>query len=390
MARKICILTSAHPAFDVRIFHKEGKSLARAGYEVILIASGDADGTYEGITLKCLPVWKNRKDRLLRGLASVYRLALKADADIYHFHDPELIPVALLLRAHGKKVVYDIHEDLPRTIGYKPYLPRVLDKPISRAVQVIEDWASGRFSALVTATPVIGDRFSRRNSNIAVVNNYPKMEELQNFGRGDSHKTRAANLLYVGMRITRSRGAEEMIRAMSLLPEDLRANLRLAGGWGSPELASSMQKTPGWTSTTFLGLLDREGVADELRQAYAGLVILHPEPNYVASQPVKLYEYMCAGIPVIASDFPLWREIVTSAGCGLLVNPKDPREIAEAMKYLLTHPEEAGEMGRRGFEAIAERYNWAKEEETLLRFYRKLLSEGAALEKSLVGRGQIA
>jgi len=390
VARKICILTSAHPAFDVRIFHKEGKSLARAGYEVTLIASGSADGTYEGITLKCLPVWKNRKDRLLRGLTAVYRLALKADADVYHFHDPELIPVALLLRVHGKKVVYDIHEDLPRTIGYKPYLPRVLDKPISRTVQVIENWASGRFSALVTATPVIGDRFSKRNGNIAVVNNYPKMEEIQISGRGDSHKNRAANLLYVGMRITRSRGAEEMVRAMSLLPEHLRANLRLVGGWDSAELSSSIQKTPGWSSTTFLGLLDRDGVAGELQKAYAGLVILHPEPNYVASQPVKLYEYMCAGLPVIASDFPLWREIVTKAGCGLLVNPKDPREIAEAMTYLLTHPDEAEEMGRRGFEAIVDRYNWAQEEETLLRFYSKLLSQDAALEKSLVGRGQTA
>jgi hypothetical protein len=137
-------------------------------------------------------------------------------------------------------------------------------------------------------------------------------------------------------------------------------------------------------------LLDREGVAVELQKAYAGLVILHPEPNYVASQPVKLYEYMCAGLPVIASDFPLWREIVKNAGCGLLVNPKDPREISEAMKYLLTHPQEAEEMGRRGFEAIVERYNWAKEEETLLRFYSKLLSEDTGFEKSLVGRGQTA
>jgi hypothetical protein len=99
---------------------------------------------------------------------------------------------------------------------------------------------------------------------------------------------------------------------------------------------------------------------------------------------------MCAGLPVIASDFPLWREIVTSAGCGLLVNPKDPHEIAEAMKYLLTHPQEAEEMGRRGFESIVERYNWAKEEETLLRFYSKLLNEDKAFEKSLVGRGQTA
>jgi glycosyltransferase involved in cell wall biosynthesis len=389
MARKICILTTAHPTFDVRIFHKEGKSLARAGYEVILIASGKADGMYDGVTLKCLPIWKNRKDRLLRGLVAVYRLALKASAEVYHFHDPELIPVALLLRLHGKKVVYDIHEDLPRTIGYKPYLPHVLDKPISRIVELIEDWASSRFSALVTANEFIGDRFSKRNRNIAVLNNYPKMEEIQS-PNGQSHKSRKATLLYVGMRITRSRGAEEMVRSMALLPKDLRAELRLVGGWESTALASFLENTPGWDCTKFLGLLDRAGVACELQKAYAGLVILHPEPNYVTSQPVKLYEYMCAGIPVIASDFPGWRDIVTRAGCGLLVNPLNPQEIADAMEYLLTHPEEAEKMGRRGFQAIVERYNWANEEEELLRFYSKLLSQDATFEGSLIGRGQTA
>jgi glycosyltransferase involved in cell wall biosynthesis len=389
VARKICILTSAHPTFDVRIFHKEGKSLARAGYEVILIASGKADGMFEGVTLKCLPVWKSRADRFVRGAAAVYRLALQADADVYHFHDPELIPVALLLLIQGKKVVYDIHEDLPRTIGYKNYIPRVLVKPISRTVELIEDCASCRFSALVTASPQIASRFSKRNRNLAVVNNYPKMEEIQT-PSGNPFKDREPTLLYVGMRITRSRGAEEMVRSMALLPKSLHADLKLVGNWEDPELASSLNKLPGWDRTIFLGLLDRSGVAGELQKAYAGLVILHPEPNYVTSQPVKLYEYMCAGIPVIASDFPVWREIVTKAKCGLLVNPMKPKEIAEAMEFLLTHPEEAEEMGRRGFQAIVEHYNWATEEEELLRFYNKLLSQDAEFETSLMGRGQTA
>jgi glycosyltransferase involved in cell wall biosynthesis len=389
VARKICILTSAHPTFDVRIFHKEGKSLARAGYEVILIASGKADGTYEGVTLKCLPIWKSRGDRFLRGAAAVYRLALQADADVYHFHDPELIPVALLLLIQGKKVVYDIHEDLPRTIGYKTYIPRILNMPISRTVELIEDWASCRFSALVTASPQIASRFSKRNKNLAIVNNYPKMEEIQK-PSVDPFKDRKPTLLYVGMRITRSRGAEEMVRAMALLPKDLRADLRLVGNWENPELAASLKQLPGWNRTTFLGLLDRAEVAGELQKAYAGLVVLHPEANYVTSQPVKLYEYMCAGLPVIASDFAVWREIVTKARCGLLVNPLKPQEIAEAMEYLLTHPEEAEEMGRRGFQAIMENFNWANEEKELLRFYNKLLSQDAAFETTLMGRGETA
>jgi glycosyltransferase involved in cell wall biosynthesis len=131
-------------------------------------------------------------------------------------------------------------------------------------------------------------------------------------------------------------------------------------------------------------------VARELQSAYAGLVILHPEPNYVTSQPVKLFEYMCAGIPVIASDFPVCREIIDQAGCGILVNPLDPREIAAAMEFLLANPEQAAEMGRRGFQAILERYNWANEEKHLLRFYSELFRHDAVYEQNLMRRGQTA
>jgi glycosyltransferase involved in cell wall biosynthesis len=389
MARKVCVLTSAHPVFDVRIFHKECKSLARAGYDVTLIAPAKQGGNYEGITVKTLPVWENRIARFTRGPLSVYRSALEIDADIYHFHDPELIPVGLLLRLRGKKVIYDIHEDLPRTISYKPYIPRPLCGLTGQAVEFIEDWASSHFSGLLTATPTIGNRFRRVNENLAVLNNYPKMEEIGSSG-DRPHKDRELTLLYVGMRITRVRGAEEMVRSMSYLPVGLQARLKLVGNWETPDFPASLSGIPGWDRVTFVGPLGRAEVASELQQAYAGLLILHPEPNYMASQPVKLFEYMCAGIPVIASDFPVCREIVTRARCGILVNPLDPEEIAGAMEFLLTHPEEAEEMGRRGFQAVLEQYNWAIEEKTLLRFYGELFRREDAYQESLMGRGQTA
>ena len=181
-----------------------------------------------------------------------------------------------------------------------------------------------------------------------------------------------------------------MVRSMGLLPPEVRANLRLVGNWGTPELPASLARIPGWNRVMFVGPLGRAEVAGELRRAYAGLVILHPEPNYVASQPVKLFEYMCAGIPVIVSDFPVCREIVDQARCGILVDPRNPEEIANAIQFLLTHPEEAEAMGRRGFQAIVERYNWANEEKTLLRFYTELFLKDDAYQKSLVDRGQTA
>jgi hypothetical protein len=291
MARKICVLTSAHPPSDVRIFHKECKSFARAGYDVTLIASVAENGRREGIKLVGLPRWKSRLDRMVRGSIAIYKKACEENADIYHFHDPELIPAALLLRLDGKKVVYDIHEDVPRTISYKRYIPNCLKRSISRTVEFVEDWAGARFSALVAATPTIGNRFRRVNDNVAVVNNYPRIEEIETPPDVVTVK-REATLLYVGMRITRARGAEEMVRAMGLLPDKLQARLRLVGAWDSVDLPRALSSVPGWTRTEFVGPLGRAGVADELRRASVGLVILRPEPNYVASQPVKLFEYM--------------------------------------------------------------------------------------------------
>ena len=389
MARKVCVLTSAHPPFDVRIFHKECKSLARAGYEVTLVASAGEDGLHDGIALRALPVWRSRLDRFTRGSLAVYRRALEAGAEVYHFHDPELIPVGILLRLHGKKVIYDIHEDLPRTISYKPYIPRPLCGSVSRTVQFIEDWACRRFSALVAATPGIGERFVGVNENLAVLNNYPRIEEIES-PPGTAGGSRDASLLYVGMRITRARGAEEMVRAMGLLPKNLQARLRLVGKWDSAELPTSLATLPGWDRITYVGPLDRTAVAAELQSAYAGLVILHPEPNYVTSQPVKLFEYMCAGIPVIASDFPVCREIISQARCGILVDPLNPNEIAAAMEFLLTHPDEATAMGRRGYQAVHDRYSWANEEKVLLRLYSELFQRNAASEANLVRRGEAA
>ena len=388
MARKICVLTSAHPAFDVRIFHKECKSLARAGYDVVLVATETECVSHEGISLDLLPRRVNRLDRMTRGTFAVFRSARKAGADVYHFHDPELIPVALLLRFLGAKVVYDIHEDLPRTISYKRYIPAALKNPVSRTVEFIENWASRRFSGLVTATSNVADRFKGMNRNLVVLNNYPKREELVTPIPGH-HGKREPILVYVGMRISWARGADEMVRSMSLLAPELGAQLRLVGNWDDAGMPQALSSVPGWERTTFVGPLGRPGVTKELERAAAGLVILHPEPNYVMSEPVKLFEYMAAGLPVIASDFPLCREIINQARCGLLVDPLDPREIASAITYLLTHPEEAEQMGQRGRQAVQEQYNWANEEKKLLRFYNGFFRNDPARQETLVSRSQL-
>ncbi len=377
MATKVCVMTSAHPAFDVRIFHKQCKSLAQAGYEVTLIAPGSERVIRDGVRMEPMPAWSSRASRMVRGAWMMYRKALRQEADVYHFHDPELIPVGLLLRLAGRRVIYDVHEDLPSTISYKPYVPRYLRWLVSRVAAVIEALSSRWFTAIVIANPTGAGRFRARNNQVMVVSNYPRIEEIGCSRDGGAAAGDGA-LLYVGARITRARGAREMVQAMGLLPSSIPLQLKLAGGWDPPELRVELSVIPGWERVNFLGWLGREELAQVLHQARAGLVVLHPEPNYLTAQPVKLFEYMCAGLPVIASDFPVNREVIEGARCGLLVNPLDPEEIACAIQYLWTYPQQAAEMGRRGQQAVRERFNWANEERALLELYGRLRSSEAA------------
>jgi len=368
MPIKVCILTSAHPVFDVRIFHKECKTLARAGYDVTLVAGHSESLSVEGVTIKAVTPAKGRFERWFRTTAEVYRAAVAVDADVYHFHDPELIPAGLLLRARGKKVIYDMHEDLPRTVPYKPYVPKWLQPPLAKALAIGEALAVPRFSGLIAASPEISARYVA-HPNLSIVQNYPLREEFPEDSRSPTH---GDYVVYVGLRITRARGALEMMRAIDLVPEALRVRLKLVGTIEPGDLVEELKAMPGWRSTEYLGPLGRAGVSELTRNAMAGLVVLHPEPNYVTSHPVKLFEYMCAGIPVIASDFPPFRRIIEQAQCGILVDSLSPKKIAEAIEFLASHPEEARAMGARGRLAVNSRYNWQHEEQVLLGMYNRM------------------
>ncbi len=370
MMAKICVMTSAHPVYDARIFHKQCRSLAGAGYRVTLIAPGAFAPPRDGIHFEGVPVRRGRLGRMSLGCLAVLVKAFQSRADLYHFHDPELIPAGLILRLAGKRVIYDIHEDLPRTISYKPYIPPILHGLVTRLAETIERRAARFFSALIPATAAIAGRFRRTHPLVEVVHNYPRLEEIG--GERQQPGPENGSLVYVGMRITQARGAEEMVRAMGLLPPQVAARLTIVGAWDPPELARSLSVLPGWERIDSLGLLDRPQLAKVLRKAGAGLVLLHPEPNYLNALPVKLFEYMCAGIPVIASDLPGCREIVESAQCGLLVEPSNARALADAITYLWHHPAEARRMGQRGLQAVQSKFSWDKEEKKLLGVYRRL------------------
>lgn len=371
---RIVHMTTVHPALDGRIFHKECRSLARAGFHVTIIGPHPSDAVADHVQIKSIPQDNVRFSRMTREVWRVYREALRQRADVYHFHDPELIPAGLLLRATGKKVIYDIHEDLPKDILSKHYLPRWSRHLISWMAKQVEVTACRHFSALVAVTPSIAERFHPLNKRTVVVHNYPYPKEII-FSQPSFSPwgMRRESVAYIGG-ITVRRGIREMVEAMSLLPDSLPATLELAGN-DVPKTADlqDIYHHPGWARVRHHGFLDRTSMFRLLNNVRAGLVLFHPEPNHLEALPQKLFEYMGAGIPLIASDFPLWRRIIGAAGCGILVDPLDPRAIALVIEHMLRHPAEAEEMGRRGQTTVLKQYNWDTEAEKLVNLYSGLV-----------------
>jgi glycosyltransferase involved in cell wall biosynthesis len=366
---KVVHLSSAHPPDDTRIFYKECRTLAQAGYEVVLIIPHDRDEVVNGVRIRGMPKPTSRFVRMIGTVREVYRAALEENAIIYHFHDAELIPVGIMLKNKGKKVIYDVHEDLPRQILTKPWIVPLLRRVVGVGALAVENLCARYFDRIVTVTSTIADRFPKNKTTI--VHNYPILEEfaVTNF---KPYQERDPLVVYVGG-ITVIRGIKEMVKAVELIPAEWGVRLVLAGKFSPPVLEDDVSAMVGWSNVEYLGWQTRDEVADLLSKARIGLVLLHPTLNYMDAYPIKLFEYMAAGIPVVASDFPLWRKIVSDIGCGLVVDPLDPQAIADAIQWLLAHPVEAELMGKRGQEAVIKKYNWNTEAQKLLGVYQSLV-----------------
>jgi len=361
-------LSSVHPRTDSRVFLKECRSLAGRGHRVtLLVADGLAPESRDGVRIESVRPNRGRLGRMLVTPFRLLRRALALRPELCHLHDPELIPVGLLLKLRGIRVLFDAHEDLPKQIMAKPYLPRRLRGPLAAATGLFLRASLCWLDGLVAATPAIRDRLLPVNGNCLSISNYPIPGELAGTVRQDPP---GRAICYVGG-ITEVRGIIELVQALALLPEDVR--LKLAGPFQDAALAAALARLPGWSRVDYLGVLDRAGVAAVLAASRCGIATLRPAPNHLESQPIKLFEYMSAGLPVVASDFPLWRGFLLDGACGLCVDPMDPQAIAEAIQSLLDQPERAAAMGRIGQQAVRERFNWAVEADRLGGFYDQVL-----------------
>ena len=365
-------LSSVHPPYDVRIFTKECTTLAEAGYRVSYIAPHDRSENVDGVEIVPLKASRSRLTRILTGPWRVLAAARRADGDIYHLHDPELIPVAVALKLLGKRVVFDVHEDMYAQIMSKPWIPSVLRQPVGWLSGLAQRRAGRWFDAFVAATPRIAAGLD--GCKVVTVQNYPKKNELSNEQR-EAVEERKAAFVYVGG-ITRIRGAREMVEAINRVPERYEPELWLAGTFESEELRRELESLPGWSRTRYFGQVDRDGVRMLLAGARAGLVLLQPVPNYLESYPTKMFEYMSAGLPSIASNFEYWSNMPKLRACVAFVDPRDADLISAAMQTILDNPESAEAMGRNGRQLIEARLNWEYDAQKLLQLYAHISRAG--------------
>jgi glycosyltransferase involved in cell wall biosynthesis len=368
---KIAHLASNHLPFDTRIFLKECTTLAASGYDVVFIVPHEQSEVVNNIYIHAVKSPQNRKERLLKSAWRIFRAAHSHKAAIYHFHDLDLLPIGFLLKLLGYKVIHDIHEDYPRQILSKSWIHPKLRVVVARVIEFAETIGAYIFDGIIAATPTIAKRFPENKTTL--LQNFPIVGELSR-ETPLTHDQRPMKIVYIGG-MSAIRGVREMITALSLVPKHLNITLTIAGTFDSKTLENEVMNLPGWSSVEYLGHQTRSQVSDILAKSRAGLVLYHPEPNHINAQPNKLFEYMSAGIPVIASNFPLWREIVTDSKCGLLVNPLNPQEIANAIQTLLENPALGQKMGEYGMKAIKDKYSWEAEKPKLLTLYKKLVKD---------------
>lgn len=337
-------------------------------YDVTLIAPNTEERDLNGVHIKSVSLPASRLRRMMN-LGRVYAKMKEVDADIYHFHDPELIPLGTRIKRESKKkIVFDSHEDVPLQISEKEWIPAIMRKPLQSLYAKYERATLKKYSALISVTPSIVERFSVFHPHTYMVTNYPiysEGEDKREFGR---------YICFAGG-ISAQWMHEEILDAIA----NVDVRYLLAGKADSELYLESLKRKDAWRKVDFYGRIPHTQVSGLMEKSIAGMVL----NDYVANVGyhvgslgnTKLFENMMCGIPVIATDFVLWKEIIEGYDCGICVNPHDIHAIADAVNTLIENPERARQMGENGRRAVKEKYNWATQEQVLFDLYQKLLHE---------------
>ncbi|HZY80897.1 MAG TPA: glycosyltransferase family 4 protein [Cyclobacteriaceae bacterium] len=366
--RIVMIANPGHRAFDPRVFQKEARALANAGFDVTFLVPHEKDDERDGVKILSVPRYPKGWKKLITSPWLLYRRALRLPKDsIFQLHDSELLWIGVLLKLRGRRIIYDAHEDTPLQISYQHWIPKLLRKPYAWFYYLLEKFCGRLFDSIIIAEPVIQQYFPK--SKTTLVRNFPILAQFTE--PTHPYTSRSKNVIYVGL-VSKVRGAIEMAEAAKIANAPQNITMTFVGDFSPGELKDEViKKYPvvciQWTETSQLMKL--------FMDAMAGMIVPHPIERYKTNYPVKVFEYMAAGMPVIASKHGESARFVEEANAGILVEPMDPKEIADAIQWLLDHPEEAAAMGKRGRQLILEKYNWEKESQSLINLYHTLFSK---------------
>lgn len=366
MPIRVCHITSVHPPYDVRIFHKECCSLAKK-YEVWLIAPNVEDSVKNGVNMAGLKIPKGRIQRLFHQ-REILKKALSIDAVSYHLHDPELLPIGLRLKRKGKIVIFDSHEDVPQQLLTKEWLPRPIAKIFSKLYACYEAYALKRFDAVISVTPVIVDRLQKVNSKTFQVTNFPVITTTQDNRKWED------SICFTGG-VSAKYMHENIINALT----GLNVKYRVAGLCDPISYMDTLKALPNWNKVSYDGVLPHSECASYIQASTAGLALLDYLPNVGYRKGslgvLKIFEYMQAGIPVIATDFDIWKEIIEGNDCGVCIDPHDVNAIAKAINFFMENKEIARQKGDNGRQAVEKYYSWSTQEKILFDIYSSVVEK---------------
>jgi glycosyltransferase involved in cell wall biosynthesis len=376
MPYKVMVISSVHRWDDTRIFYRQATSLAKK-YSVELHAPADFQKkTINDIKIFGLPRWKKETDRI-KSWWTLLKRGLSSDADVIHFHDPELIPVGFLIKMIKKvKVIYDIHEHVVYDIMDKSWIPRYLRSLVKNLYILIEKICLPRFDAIIYTTPIVGERYYKIGRKVVSIENYPQLELFDNSVNVEPVHG-IPTMVYLG-RVKKERGVKEAIFEFREVVDKLpNARFLIIGDIVPESYDNELKKLVNdmhlEKNVSFLGFVPYDETVNYLKNASCGIVTFLPERNNMACLPNKLFEYMASGLPVIASNFKLYKDVIENSESGLTVEPENVKMLAEAIIYMLKNNDIALNMGLHAQEAFKKKYNWEAEEKKLFNLYSELL-----------------
>ncbi len=354
---------------DTRIFYRFCKSLSQE-FDVTLIARHPKQEVIEGVRIIPFRTFRNKYIRLIAAPLLMFFKALGTRARIYQIHDPELIPCGLMLRWLGKKVIYDVHENVAEDIFDKPW---IRNKRMLHSMYVMFEKLAVRNCSVILAESSYEKRFRQLNARFVTVHNYCDVQFFDPFvNLGERNGN---NLFYIGI-LLESRGMLQIAEALYLLKQRGRVFYFHCVGELYSDLYEKIYSLPYIdeirSQLIFYGRQNLEVGYEISRNMGIGLCIIHPMKNSVESYPTKLFEYMAVGLPSIASDFPLYRSVVSGHQAGLCVDPMNPVALADAIEQLEQNPELRLQMAASGREAVMREYRWETEKDKALELYRSL------------------